>query len=155
MRYPDGLGPDPIRYEYTISAIDIMPTLLSMCDVEIPATCQGRSLKESFYDNSQPQDSVALIACYVPFHEWNRERGGKEYRGLRSNRYTYVKDLNGEWLFYDNYQDPYQMRNEIDNPAYKELINQFDILLHRKLESVGDNFLPGDKYMQQWNYTYD
>ena len=36
---------------------------------------------------------------------------GREYRGVRTRRYTYVRDLKGLWLLYDNDKDPYQQKN--------------------------------------------
>ena len=35
----------------------------------------------------------------------------KEYRALRTNRYTYVRGLQGPWLLYDDEKDPFQLTN--------------------------------------------
>ena len=99
-----------------------------------------------------PGDTVTLISCVQPFGEWNRKQGGREYRGLRSLRYTYVKDLNGPWLFFDNKKDPYQMDNLVGNKKYEDIINSFDNLLVKILKKNGDKFLPGLAYVKVWKY---
>ena len=58
----------------------------------------------------KPQDAAALISLPVPITE-ARRYGFAEYRGLRTERYTYVRSIHGPWLLYDNQADPYQMHN--------------------------------------------
>lgn len=55
-------------------------------------------------------------ACYLydlyPCHQaW--AKGQKAWRALRDRRYTYAVTAAGEWLFFDNLADPYQMKNLI------------------------------------------
>jgi arylsulfatase A-like enzyme len=78
--------------------------------------------------------------------------GGREYRGLRTPRYTYVRDLNGPWLLFDNEQDPFQLTNLVGSPAAKKLQNQLDSKLNWKLAEARDQFLPADDYIQKWGY---
>ena len=53
------------------------------------------------------------MTCPAPFGQWSRKRGGREYRGVRTTRYTYCRDLNGPWLLYDNDSDPFQLNNRM------------------------------------------
>ena len=84
-----------------------------------------------------------MILCAAPFGEWVRRIGGKEYRGVRTTRYTYVRDLNGPWLLYDNQTDPYQTNNLANLPKHAKLQARLDALLTRKLKERHDEFLPG------------
>jgi hypothetical protein len=94
--------------------------------------------------------------CPQPFGQWTAQRqDGREYRGLRTARYTYTRTLDGPWLLYDNAQDPYQMENLVDRPAYADLVRELDAWLQRRLEARGDAFLPGMDYIRQWGYTVD
>ena len=70
-------------------------------------------------------------------------RGGREYRGLRTRRYTYVRSLDGPWLLFDNQADPYQLTNLVDRPECSPTRAELDALLQRKLDAHGDQFLPG------------
>ena len=74
---------------------------------------------------------------------------------MRTTRYTYVRDLSGPWLLYDNQKDPYQSHNLASQPKYACLQNTLDALLTRKLKERHDDFLPGDAYVNQWGYKVD
>ena len=96
-----------------------------------------------------------MIQCPSPFGEWNRSRGGKEYRGVRTARHTFVRDLNGPWLLFDNETDPFQMNNLVNRPEQAALQGELDALLAKKLKERGDQFKPGADYIAKWHYTVD
>ena len=96
------------------------------------------------------------LQCVQPFGQWSRERhGGREYRGVRTRRHTYVRDLGGPWLLYDNALDPYQARNLANDPGAGEIRGALDETLFRKLEERGDEFRPGMEYVERWGYRVD
>ena len=138
-----------------INTPDLMPTLLGLAGVPIPETVEGRDLSAVFRGEREESDEAVLIMCPVPFHQWNFARRGREYRGVRTQRYTYVRDLKGPWLLYDNEADPYQMDNLVNRPESAELQARLEIVLARKLRETGDEFRPAQHYMDQWNYTWD
>jgi hypothetical protein len=74
---------------------------------------------------------------------------------LRTERYTYTRDLTGPWLLYDNQADPYQQTNLCGSPEIAQLQAHLDELLSAMLAEHGDAFLPGVEYMKQWNYPAD
>jgi hypothetical protein len=88
----------------------------------------------------------------APFGQWTRNMGGKEYRGIRTARYTYVRDLQGPWLMFDNQLDPCQLANLVNQPEHLRLQDQLEAQLKRKLKKSGDRFLPGDRYIGKWGY---
>ena len=96
-----------------------------------------------------------MILCPVVFGEWVRRLGGKEFRGVRTTRFTYVRDLAGPWLLYDNQTDPCQTNNQVNLPKYSKLQSKLEATLARKLKERRDAFLPGDTYTQQWDYEVD
>ncbi len=95
-----------------------------------------------------------MIICPVPLHQWNREKGGKEYREVRTRRYTYVKDLDRPWLLFDNQEDPYQLNNLFDIPEYSRIKEELETELSELLQKTKDEFLPGDDYMKLWDCDY-
>jgi arylsulfatase A-like enzyme len=155
MRYPAKLGDTQRILDTPIGTPDLMPTLLGLSGIDIPATVEGQDVSKYLEGKSAPADTVALIASYVPFHQWNYERGGREYRGIRTTRYTYVRDLNGPWLMYDNDADPYQMNNLVGQNRYAELQIQLDDILNDELKKRNDKFLSGPEYMAMWGYEFD
>lgn len=152
LRYPAKLGHSAKTITRPIGTPDIMPTLLSLCGLKSPKEIEGKDFTSVIYGESQSKSGSTLIACYVPFHEWSRKNGGREYRGLRTERYTYVRDLKGPWLLYDNLNDPYQLRNLCNKPELKDVRNTLDRNLTQKLKELGDEFLPGDEYVRTWKY---
>jgi arylsulfatase A-like enzyme len=152
LRYPSALGRAPRTVPMRISTPDIMPTLLGLARQQIPTTIQGRDLSPVLRQEKAPDDQPALVMCVSPFGNWNRSMGGKEFRGLRTSRYTYVRDLAGPWLLYDNIADPYQMNNLVGTSAYSDEQAAFDAQLAAKLASIGDPFREGSFYVDQWGY---
>jgi arylsulfatase A-like enzyme len=141
------------KYAAMINSEDIMPTLLGLSEVKVPSTVEGIDFSKYLRGKEKdPKDTVSIITCIQPFGQWIRSEGGKEYRGIRTPSYTYVRDLNGPWLLFDDVKDPYQMDNLVNNPEYSGLQSHLDSVLMEKLKAANDNFLPGLIYVKQYNY---
>lgn len=152
LRYPAVLGTEGRVIDTPINTPDIMPTLLALCGIEIPDTVEGADFSDFLKGRSHAPSSAALIACPSPFGQWTRKRGGREYRGVRTARYTYTRDLNGPWLLYDNVRDPYQLHNLCNEPAYARVQEELENILDRKLKETHDEFRSGWDYIKQWAY---
>ena len=153
LRYPKLHGRKGRELDAFIDAPDIMPTLLGLCDLSIPDTVEGIDFSGYIKGEYDPSDKSALIMCPHPFGQWTpKNYGGREYRGLRTLRYTYTRTLNGAWLLYDNDEDPYQLNNLVNKPEYAEIQAELDARLQEKLYARGDEFLPGMEYIRRWNY---
>jgi hypothetical protein len=96
-----------------------------------------------------------LISCVQPFGQWSRDQGGREYRGLVTTRYTYVKDLKGPWLLFDNVKDPFQLHNLVGQAAHAKVQQQLEAALQATLAQRRDAFRPGMDYVRQWKYVVD
>jgi arylsulfatase A-like enzyme len=156
IRLPAGFGTNHWNVEAPISSPDIMPTLLGLCGVKAPRTVEGLDFSGFLLrDESDPSHSTALISCPAPFGEWTRSKGGREYRGVRTSRYTYVRDLHGPWLMFDNVVDPWQTNNLAGKPGSAQLQAALEEVLQRKLREAKDKFLPGEEYIRQWGYKVD
>ena len=152
LRYPRLLGESGKQLPALINSEDLMPTLLGLAGLPIPESVQGKDYRRYLQGGDDPSEGVALITCPAPFGEWQRRRGGREYRGIRTSRYTYARTLDGPWLLYDNRKDAYQLDNLIGKPERADLQSRLDALLQRRLEATADEFLPGERYVKKWNY---
>ncbi len=155
LRWPGGLGRQGRQAGHLIDAQDIMPTLLSLSGLAIPETVEGRDLSGAVRGEQVGADEAALLQCIVPFGEFKRRAGGREYRGLRTLRHTYVRSLAGPWLLFDNDADPYQLHNLVDEPSSAELVRQLDARLAAMLTATGDEFLPAETYIARWGHVVD
>lgn len=153
LRYPAMFGHEQRMINTPFSLIDIMPTLLDLCGIEIPNGVEGVNFGPYLRGEQEEPTDAALIECVHPFGQWSRQNGGKEYRGIRTKRYTYVRDLNGPWLLYDNLSDPYQLHNLINSETENEIKQQLDQRLNQLLDQFEDEFVPSEHYLQRWGYT--
>ncbi len=152
VRLPGSTGGE---MDAMMNAHDIMPTLLGLCGLPIPDTVEGSDFSGVFAGGDDPSGGAALLACFHPFGEWARANEGREYRGVRTKRYTYARTLDGPWLLYDNEADPYQLTNRANNPDYTEIQAYLESELQRKLAEMNDEFGAGMAYIQQWGYEID
>ena len=154
LRYPASYGRDAQEVAPFLNAHDIMPTLLGVCGLPIPQTVEGRNFSAALRGEAVKSDG-ALLACFHPFGEWSRPIGGIEYRGIRTARYTYCRNLDRPWLLFDNDVDPWQLKNLAGQESHAEQQAELDDLLQRELEALGDEFLDGMAYINKWGYPLD
>ncbi len=155
LRYPSVSGTSGRTTDMPINTPDIMPTLLGLGGIPIPETAKGTDFSAVLTGEAPARENAALIACPAPFGQWTRAKGGREYRGVRTCQYTYVRDLKGPWLLFDNQQDPYQLNNLCNQSEHVALQADLETLLSQKLRDTKDDFLPGWDYIRKWDYQVD
>jgi arylsulfatase A-like enzyme len=155
FHWPAGLGKEGKQLPAPIASPDLMPTILSLAGVPVPPSVQGLSFAEHMKGGKDPTDGAAMILCPAPFGQWNKLLGGREYRGVRTARYTYARDLNGPWILFDNEKDPYQMENLAGKPEASAVQAELNALLLKKLKEAGDEFKPAADYITKWAYKVD
>jgi len=132
-----------------IDAPDIMPTLLGLAGLPVPPTVEGTDWSPIVRGEAQPSgEEAALLAILSEFTEI-RANGMRAYRGLRTARYTYVRDTAGPWLLFDNQADPYQMRNLVHSAEHRRLQERLEAQLAERLARMGDEFREGRYYLEQ------
>jgi len=150
IRHPQ--APDRRHDTTPIDAPDLMPTILSLCGVGIPDSVDGIDFSTTITDGKPSEIDQALLALYMPFHEWRYDNGGREYRGLFDDQFTYVRTLEGPWLLYDSQNDPQQLNNLLTDPAYTTTIRELDEALSARLTAVGDDFAAGKAILEREGY---
>ncbi|HQP99011.1 MAG TPA: sulfatase-like hydrolase/transferase [bacterium] len=151
IRQP-GHVPAGIKSEAIINTPDIMPTLLSLCGAEIPPHVQGEDLSKVWTGHSRNAPTSALTACYVAFSEG---KNFPEWRCVRTNRHSLVRNRLGSWMLFDNREDPYQMNNLIESPGHSEIRSRLEKDLERWLERTGDTFEDPFYYIDTFGYPVD
>lgn len=154
LRFPGLPGWRAGVREAPIDAPDLMPTLLGLCGLPIPESVEGLNFAEYVRGGADPSGGAALLTCPHPFGQWSRrQHNGREYRGLRTARHTYVRDQNGPWLLYDNVTDPYQRENLVDRPDCAAIRSDLESQLQARLDATDDAFLPGSDYLRLRGYN--
>lgn len=155
ISYPKVFGNTAQTAEVLLNSPDIMPTLLSLCNLPIPKSVEGEDLSKILTKTKKDNIKASLISCVQPFGQFKRSSGGKEYRGVYTGDYTFTKDLTGPWLLFDNKKDPYQQNNLVGNPSYASIQKHLEKQLKKLLRKTNDEFKPGDYYVKKWNYVVD
>jgi arylsulfatase A-like enzyme len=148
IRYPARLGRNGSRVPTPFNIPDVMPTILALAGLPIPDSVEG---EDRLRNNARSRASVIMLP--VPITE-ARRYGFAEYRGLRTERYTYVRSIDGPWLLYDNQIDPYQMHNLITTARARGLRTVLDRQLDTELRARKDDFLPANEYLAQAGLTH-
>ncbi|MEZ4863132.1 MAG: sulfatase [Caldilineaceae bacterium] len=153
---PQLFGLDGRTVDAPINTPDLMPTLLGLCNLPLPATVQGHNYAPFLRGEAAAPAEAVLLSSYHAFGEYNRpHRDGREYRGIRTRTHTYVRDLNGPWLLYDNVADPDQQQNLVNRAETAMQQAQLERQLDELLTQYDDEFLPGLEYTQRWGYELD
>lgn len=149
LRWPAAHGPQGRVMQTPLTTPDILPTLLGLAGVPVPDTVEGEDLSGLVRGQPEPADRAALYMAVAPF----AGRGfNREYRAIRTCRYTYVRGLEGPWLLFDDRQDPHQLENLIERPEWASLRADLDSRLQAQLKKIGDDFRPAPHYIDAWGY---
>ena len=152
LRWPAGGCGDAIRDEL-IDAPDIMPSMLSLCGLEIPASVEGKDLSNAFLGGAKDDEAALLLNVYA-FHQcfgWDKA----EWRAVRTARHTFAITHDGPWLLYDNFNDPFQLDNLETTSEAVELQADMEKLLLRLLKERNDKFLSGREYVELFGHVLD
>ncbi len=152
FKLPASLGIKARRVDGTINTEDVMPTLLRLTGVAAPKGVEGFDFTGYLRGGADPSGGSAIIQCAAPFGEYTRAAGGREFRAVRTKRFTYARDLNGPWLLFDNEKDPFQMNNLVGQPTAAADQARLEVELQRKLTEARDEFRPGADYIAKWGY---
>ena len=132
-----------------------MPTLLGFTGIPVPPSVEGKDLSQVLLGKRKDNIAETMISCVQPFGQWNRKAGGREYRGIVTKQFTYVRDLKGAWLLFDNVKDPFQLNNLIGQASLQPVQQDLDSRLTKMLRERKDDFRPGMEYVKKWNYVVD
>ena len=154
LRYPAVQGAQGLTVKTPLTTPDILPTLLGLAGVPIPKSVEGNDLSETVRHPGKASDHVALYVGIAPFANLGPEGKGNDrsYRAIRTSSHTYVRDLNGPWLLYDDDADPFQMNNLAGRSGSEALQKELDGRLQAELNKRGDEFRDGQYYIDLWGY---
>ncbi len=154
LRYPPMTSSYQNRKVMTpLGTVDIMPTLLSLCGLDIPDVVEGDDLSVCVREQVELDDHAALYMSVSPFSE--RNHLDPAYRAIRTSRYTFVRTSEAAAYLFDDVEDPYQLKNVADSAETVDLQEQLDHELKRRLQRIDDYFRPKEYYLEKWGYEVD
>ncbi len=151
IHYPSSKGIKSRMVEMPVTTPDISASLLAMAGLDIPESFEGEDFADIVRGAKPRKDYGALYMSVSSFASVKKEVK-KEYRALKTAKYTYVKGIDGAWLLYDDIEDPYQMNNLVSNPEYADLQSALEKQLMSELDKIGDDFRPAESYLSEWGF---
>jgi hypothetical protein len=124
---------------------DIMPTLLGLAGLEVPAGLDGSDYSARLLGRSgaagQEHVYLAMHFGFVPWPGW---------RGVRTERYLYARLEDRPWLLYDLQNDPFEGRNLMVEGS--PLVEELDGLTLELMFGLGDTWrgLPEVADWRKW-----
>jgi arylsulfatase A-like enzyme len=151
VRWP-GHVPAGVRTDVLHTPMDHFPTLCRLAGLDAPGDLDGLDLSETLLKGTKPDRNEILMANYVS--NWDFFDSGTDYpewRGVRTERHTYVKWLSGKEELYDNQEDRYQMRNLAEAGQDLPTMQKLRSRLKDLLAEAHDTFMPGTGYAEWYD----
>ena len=148
IRYPEGVNPESVNRDIILN-VDFAPTFLDYAGVDVPDQFQGRSFRPLL--NGQLPSDWQTSMYYRYWMHLSHHHVYAHY-GLRTRRHKliyYYADALGqpgaidepkapEWELFDLDQDPFELNNVYNDPAYADTARELKDELHRRQADVGD-----------------
>jgi len=147
LRWP-GRTPAGGATDVCLNTPDIMPTLLSMMDLPVPAGVEGVDLSHAALGRSGSEPSAALLQGMAETDGWE---DGFEWRAVRDKRFTYAvyRELRLELLF-DHVDDRVQLEDLINDPAHADTAARLRKEMADRMAALGDTFESARWYHRNW-----
>lgn len=145
VRWPGEVVPD--RNDVCLNTPDIAPTLLGLMGLPIPTSMEGVDLSPIACGEDGSTPDVAFMQGMGHTFQWV---DGDEWRAVRDERYTYATMLDGPEYLFDNVEDPYQQRNLVHDPEYRDQRQRLRSKMEAKMDELNDPFQPTTWYRGRW-----
>lgn len=144
IQYPKEI-PAGIEIDALTQNLDFAPTFLDFSGAEVPSEMQGKSMRELLVNGGNGKDFRDAI--YYHYYDFPAFHMVKRHYGVRTDRYKlmhFYDDID-QWEMYDLQEDPREIRNIYNNPAYANIQQQ----LHATLDSLQNQYQVTDQEFEQ------
>jgi len=104
-----------------VQNLDFAQTFLDAAGIEAPEDMQGESIVPLLKGENNAWDRDAV---YYHYYEYPAVHMVKRHYGIVTREFKlahFYYDVD-EWELYDRLKDPMEMRNQVDNPEYAEVV---------------------------------
>lgn len=117
------------RSSRIVELVDLYPTLVDLCGLEMPEGLDGASLRPLLDNPSSEWNRPAYTV-------WNENDKGVTGIVVRTERWRYAEFFGqGEGAYLtDPINDPHELRNLVNNPEYKDVVSHMHQLVMEAVE---------------------
>ncbi len=155
VRYPPEIPAGAVNDDLTMN-VDFAPTFCDYAGIPIPRWMQGRSLRDNLRGRTLDD---WRDACYYRYWMHMAHHDNPAHYGLRTRRYKLIffyglpldaedavkKKTTPGWELFDLANDPLEMNNVYNDPAYEDVAERLKEKLLQIKEDIGDT---DEKYPQ-------
>jgi len=124
-----------------INHVDLLPTTLGLCEVEVPAHLPGTDFHRTLVDRKIPKDAPKSAYLQNVIPTGHRNSDGFPYRGVvTEDGWKYVAHEHAPYMLFNLREDPYEQVNLITQPQLKTKRLELQELLQDWVEQTGDEF---------------
>ena len=152
VRLPSQIQPGSVC-DTLLSNVDFAPTFLDLAGLPVPSYMQGRSIRP-LLQGQTPPDWPAVAYHRYWMHQDEYHNAYAHY-GIRDQRYKLIYWYNQglglpgtlpggqapEWELFDCEDDPLELFNRYQDPAYQPQVARMTQLLEAKMLEIGDDML--------------
>jgi arylsulfatase A-like enzyme len=142
MRYPREIKANQVSKDMVLN-LDFAPTFLDFAGVDIPGEMQGKSFRSIARGKTIGDWRTSMYYHYYEYpHGWHNVM---RHYGIRTQHYKLIHfyhDID-KWELYDLDQDPHEINNVYDDPAYLNVISKLKIELKKLQIKYGDRDVIG------------
>lgn len=134
------------RSNVFLNSVDVLPTLMDLCELPVPDDVQGCSIAPAVAGQPyEGRDSVFLQALGTGWP--SREQWLGLWRGVRTERWTYARwhDQGGRRVLFDLQADPAEMVNLASDPGHAAVVTEMEDRLQGWLKETHDPFDTGKR----------
>ena len=139
VRYPARFAPK--RSEAMIDVgVDLMPTLLDLCGIDIPEEIHGESYLSVLDGASDSHRDTIWFQVFAQENGAPGEFTPYAQRGIRNGAWLYVRHKDKRVMLFDQRADPDELNNLVEDPQYLDLMDKFDARIAAHMSATGDNW---------------
>lgn len=128
----------PHKSETVTELMDIMPTLLDLCDIDIPKGVDGASLKDEIYEQKK------LPRTYLHGEHSHNKEQSNQFIVTDRDKFIWFTQTNTEQYF-NLKDDPREEHNLIDAPQCQDRIRELRQILVQELMDREEGYVKNGK----------
>jgi len=147
MRWPAAIPRKSVS-ETLLGTPDIMPTILSLMNIPIPSTVEGKDLSSHALGKGGSEPRVAHMQGLGATAAWT---DGSEWRALRDHEYTYaIYHSDRKELLFNHRRDAYQLVDLSGDRAFRATLEHYRTLSETWRKEQNDTFEACTWYRDHW-----